>query len=223
MLVQDVIDRARTVLIGFDTKFILDAQLFRELTDEQETLLERTVEGPNQSFALPGDQSDIVALTPYQAAYTLPADLWRIRRVELVRSVGDPVDVQLVAASWRHGVPPTWPSAFVTGPYGAHELVLLDGVYDGQLTSRTYGWEAASIANVHSITEPVAITAVGQTMDAPDAARSYLAHWLAVYMATRGHVSDSEVKQIRDRRDAELQSYLQTVAGFPGRRQYSDA
>ena len=219
MIVQDVIDRARGVLIGFDTKFILDAELLRELSDEQENVIDRTVEGPNQGLPLPGDASDSVTLTPFAASYALPVTAWRLRAVELVRSAGDPSDVQLVAPSQRKGVPPTFPSAYVIGT----NIFPIDGVFDGLLASRTYGWESAATAAVDFVTKPVDLTSLAQTMDAPDEARSYLAHWAAVFMATRGHVSQAEVGQITARRDIEFLKYSATVNGFPGRRQFPDA
>ena len=219
MLVSDVVSRTREVLIGFDLRFTLDAVAFRELSDEQETLVERIVTEVNQGYPLPGDATAPVAVGAYVESYAAPAAAWRIRNLRLTRTVGDPTDIQIVGPSFRSGVPPVWPSAFVKGT----DIYPVDGVYDGLVGSRTYGWESALSIEVDHVTEPVDLTALGNTMAAPDDARSYLGYWLAVMFATRGHVSDSQVAQIRGRRDRELANLLSTVRDYPGRRIYSDA
>ena len=220
MTVQEIIDRARDELIGYDIDFALDPILFRAFNDEQRQLLEELVR-VNSGLVFPGDTNQTVSVAVYAASYALDATFWRLRRWKLVDATADTRDrtIQLVSPQLRADIPSTHPSAYIVGT----SVFPIDGVFDGLLTSRIYGWEDAASIDYDFIVEPTDVTALAGVIALPDEVRPYMAAWLAAKLALRGNVSQQGVQLLVQRRDTLKGRLAQLASGYPGHHAYADA
>jgi hypothetical protein len=220
MTVQEIIDRARDELIGYDIDFALDPILFRAFNDEQRQLLEELVR-VDSGLVFPGDTNQTVSVVGWAASYALHATFWRLRGMKLVDATADTRErtIQLVSPQLRHDIPSTQPSAYIVGT----DIFPIDGVFDAAAGSRIYGWEDAATIDYDFITEPTDVTALTDVIALPDEARPFMAAWLAEKLAVRGNVSQQGVQLLVQRRDALKGRLFQLLSGYPGHHAYTDA
>lgn len=217
---SDVIVRARDVLAEFDVNLIEDKRLFWELTDEVRRMVERLIQVNNAAFPFPSDYAPSVDVgSAWAESYAIPNDgggtprsFWRARRLTLTYGNGRKQYVQLVEEKAAYSVPQVQPSAYIIG----EDLYPVDGVSDGLLASRVFGWNDASTVDLVALREPLAVDDKGDDVEAPDEALPYLGYWLAKFMATRAKADDGIVEQIRSDMNARHQELIGTVEAYPG-------
>lgn len=205
----DVTQLARDTMRGFDTRFLrTDQELWRRLLRLEKRTIRKLVRLDNMALSLPGDAQATIGLTPYQASYDLPLDFWAHRQMTAVYATGPDLPVRVVPSNHRGMVPATTPSLYLVG-LGVFPM-------DGGAIPRRFGWAGASQLVVDYVTEPTLHTSSSSQLHAPDEAVEYLAHELALYMATRAKSAEAVLEEIRGRRAEVWEDLVAEAKSLPG-------
>jgi len=208
----DVLDLARDTMLGFGLGFLPeDTELLRRLFREERSLIEELLRLDNMALVMPGDATATVDVSSYVVSYAKPATLWRVRQAALDYTTGPSRTIKTVPANWRHTIPAFQPSMYFAG---ANFFPIDNG------TTRIYGWTAADDVVFDFVTEPVALTAGTDTLNAPDEAVPYLGNYLAHFMAVRGKVAQLTLNEIKAHSEREKARLLALAKSQPGADQY---
>lgn len=211
----DVLDFARETMRGFDTRFLPgDGELLRRLLRLEERTIEKLVRLDNMTLELPGDAQDTVDVSTYAASYDLDATFWRNRQATAQFSSGPDLPVRVVPPNHRGFVPETTPAAYIIGS----KFYLMDG----GAAARVWGWSGVQSVVWDFVTAPAAHASDASTLNAPDEAVEYLAHELAVFMATRGKVAEATLREIKERRGEAWDDLVANAKGQPGADTYAE-
>lgn len=214
MLASDVIALARDLGIDYDVNFAENADCFRELTRIERDLIEQLILFAPVGYSLPGDDRQEIDVSAYAESYPIPNNLWRIRFLRATYSgTALRLPIQRVDPSLSAMVPQVQPSAYIEDG-GLHPI---DGVGDGLVASRRFGWLNASTVQVVGVLEPTAKTAAGDVLELPDDALRAVAYELVVFFGKRARTADSLRQQaIADAKGAK-ESLFAAARGYPGR------
>lgn len=216
---DQVVQRARAVLIEFDIDLIEDERLWTELGDEDLRLLEEIVYLNNPSFPLPGDSSTTINKTGGNfnaAGYSLPAGptppvFWRPRAFAVVKTGGKRVEGQFVPAAYRYQVPDFQPSAYIL----ADKIRPVDGQAALEADLK-YGWLNSTDIELSYVTKPGGVVDAESALGCPDECLPYLGYWLAWFQATRAKPGTEIVGQIAEKLTFQKQRLTQTVRRYGG-------
>ena len=213
MTVADLIRRMRIVGIDYDEKHVLDEELRLEILDIEREVLSLILDFGVSSYPIPGDTLSDVDVSTYNTSYPLPLDAWRVRRVNLETPQTGPrgITVQLVTPEHAGAVPYIHPSAYIEDG----EIWPVDGVVDGEASSRGWGWQNATNLAIRHIPAPEPKD-TDDVLSIPDDSIQLAALKLARFVAKRGRSSDSTVSQVQrdmERAETMLRASVQNYLG----------
>jgi hypothetical protein len=215
--VEQVLALARDLGIDYDIHFAPDATAIRQLDRIQVNVLEAVIQMAPWGYEIPGSERTPIDVSVYAAGYDLPDDFWRARAARAehpLHSMRTPV--QLVHPSHLATVPHVHPSAYIEEA----KLHPIDGVTDGDVDNRRFGWQGIETVQLLWMPEPEPLEDVADELALNNDAMQALAYQLVNFFAKRALTATSVTQQAREDAGASLQALYFAVRHYPGQRAY---